>query len=213
MNCSLCQHSEIQLFFENTKNSWKYFVCSRCELVFRDPETFLDSSSEKARYETHNNSIENPGYVKFLSPNIETLLPFLNEKSQGLDYGAGPGPIIDQLFKPHGIEVVNYDPYFFHEPNLLEKQYDFVTCTEVFEHFYNPHKEMQTLSQIVKPRGYLLLMTEFRRDAIHFSKWGYPMDNTHVIFLNERGLDWICGRWGFEKISCDGRISLLQKNL
>lgn len=177
----------------------------------RDPETFLISTEEKKRYQSHNNSIENQGYVKFLSPVIEIARPHLPTKAKGLDYGSGPGPIMDLLFAVHNIEVTNYDPYFTTDPNVLNEAYDFVTCTEVFEHFYQPNKEINQISKIIKEAGYLILMTELRKDLEHFKSWSYRTDNTHVCFLNPKSLNFICENWGYQCLSSSHRLHFLQK--
>ncbi len=211
MICGLCESAVETVYFRDEKRDWDYFRCDVCELVFRDPQTYLSHEDEKKRYETHDNSIENQGYVDFLSPVVETLLPYLKKPSQGLDFGSGPGPILDKLFAEENIEVKNYDPYFDYHPFLLDKQYDFVTCTETFEHFTVPFKEMVTMTACLKSKGYLLIMTELYKDLEQFKNWGYRMDPTHICFLNTTGLAWLANKWDYEILSSKGRIFLLQK--
>lgn len=128
-----------------------------------------------------------------------------------MDFGSGPGPILDILFEREGFTVRNYDPYF--EPLDLKdlSPFDFVTCTEVFEHFYHPQREMENMISLIKKQGYLLLMTQFRENLSHFSNWGYRMDNTHVGFLNDKSLSWLALNWGFEILSRQDRIALLRR--
>lgn len=212
VKCTLCHNRKTEAFFEDSRRQWVYGECMECGLVFRDPQSFLDPGAEKTRYESHNNSIENQGYVKFLSPVVESLAPYIRTGEVGLDFGCGPGPILDQLLRPLGVSVENYDPYFYPDSDCLEKQYDFVTCTEAFEHFYDPGKEMETLYQLIKPGGLLLLMTEKRKDLPNFEKWGYRTDNTHVCFLNDKTVEWISRAWNYEVIFSERRISLFRKN-
>ena len=110
MDCLLCLESPVDFFYEDEKRDWLYFRCPSCGFTFRDPRSFLDPGAEKARYETHFNSIENPGYVRFLSPVVEEALQWIDIKDQGLDFGSGPGPILDQLFARRGTSITNYDP-------------------------------------------------------------------------------------------------------
>lgn len=211
MTCGMCESKEVKPFFRDEKRQWDYFQCSQCELVFRDPETYLPHEEEKARYQTHNNSIENEGYVKFLSPVVNTLLPYLQAGQQGLDFGSGPGPILDQLFAKEGIGIKNYDPYFDYHPHYLDEKYDFITCTEVFEHFTIPFKEIVTITNALKPNGYLMIMTEKYQDLEHFKNWGYRMDPTHICFLNDKTLDWMSQEWNYKPIHLEGRLFLFQK--
>lgn len=210
MVCPLCESSDINDFAQDSKRSWSYWQCQVCDLVFRDPQSYLNLLQEKARYQTHNNSIENAGYVKFLSPVVETLKPYINKSDKGLDYGCGPGPILDHLFAECGIEIDLYDP-FFYSNKILEESYDFITCTEVAEHFYHPGSELVKLDEKLKPGGYLLIMTEVRPKDKPFLDWGYRMDSTHVCFYSEKVWSWVTERWGYELLSSDRRIALFQK--
>ena len=208
--CTLCSQSA-EPYLIDEKRSWEYFHCSNCDLVFRDPATYLGENSEKQRYATHNNSIENQGYVKFLTPAVELMGSYLEEKALGLDFGCGPGPILDILFAKKNILVKNYDPYFFKDESLLSQCYDFVTCTEVIEHLYQPSEIFPRLWELLKPQGHLLLMTDPRPKKEKFIGWGYRMDNTHVCFYSEKTIHWLAQNFSFKVIELQGRLSLLQK--
>lgn len=212
MRCGLCaQANGIQEYAFDEKRAWRYFICGVCDLVFRDPETYLKNAEEKARYETHNNSIENEGYVRFLSPVVELLSPYLKKTDHGLDYGCGPGPILETLFSRLGFRVENYDPYFFNDKSLVEKKYDFITCTEAIEHFYEAQSAFTKMNEILKPEGLLLLMTDRRPAKEKFLGWGYRMDNTHVCFYSTKTFEWIANHWGYEILFSEGKLSLFRK--
>ena len=119
MKCGLCLEENSLSFKKDIKRNWQYWHCQVCDLVFRDPETYLDKFEEKARYETHNNSIESPGYVKFLTPAVEILKPYLSESSEGLDFGCGPGPIIDILFSRQESRSATLFRYIFSNNDML----------------------------------------------------------------------------------------------
>lgn len=210
MLCPLCDSRNIDDFAQDLKRSWNYWQCQDCDLVFRDPQSYLNSLQEKARYQTHNNSIENLGYVKFLSPVVETLKPYVQKTDRGLDYGCGPGPILDKLFAEIDIKMDLYDPFFCSNKELQDS-YDFITCTEVAEHFYHPGTEFMKLDQKLKPGGYLLIMTEMRPKDKPFLDWGYRMDSTHVCFYSEKVWDWVTKNLGYQLLSCDRRVALFQK--
>ncbi|MCJ8277211.1 MAG: class I SAM-dependent methyltransferase [Bdellovibrionales bacterium] len=199
-------------YARDEKRSWTYYHCPDCDLVFRDPETYLAHDEEKARYETHNNSIENEGYVRFLSPVVENLIPYLKEGSEGLDYGSGPGPILDILFSRKGFKVSNFDPYFNNDEEVVSRTYDFVTCTEVIEHLYKPYEVLKKMDHCLKEEGYLLLMTDPQPGKDKFLNWGYRMDNTHVCFYSKKTMEWISQNLNYELISSEGKISVFRKN-
>jgi hypothetical protein len=178
---------------------------------FSRPATYLPHDEEKKRYESHDNGLHNQGYVDFLTPVVETLKPFLKPTDKGLDFGCGPGPILDQLFAGENIKVHNFDPYFFYLPHLLDDTYDFVTCTEVFEHITILFKEIVTIDNMLKPGGYFLVMTQLYSDVSDFATWGYRMDPTHICFLSPKTIDWIAKEWNYELISSTDRIFLFKK--
>ena len=54
-----------------------------------------------------------------------------------------------------------YDPFFFPNEEIFSKTYDFITCTEAAEHFFNPNKEFDLLDKLLKKDGWLGVMTCF----------------------------------------------------
>ncbi len=199
------------MYLTDSQRNWDYYQCQDCDLVFRDPQTYLNSLTEKSRYETHENSMENKGYVQFLSPVVESLVPFLHQGDCGLDYGSGPGPILDILFKEQGYQVFNYDPFFNNDPLVLKKSFQFVTCTEAIEHFYKPHDDLKMILSVLDTKGYLVLMTELNSGKETFHNWYYRNDETHVCFLSHKTLDWIAKNLGLERILDQKRLFIFRK--
>jgi cyclopropane fatty-acyl-phospholipid synthase-like methyltransferase len=81
--------------------------------------------------------------------------------------------------------VALYDPYFFDDAAVLAHTYDFITCTEVAEHFHNPAGQFFQLDRMLKPGGVLAVMTTFQTDDERFANWHYRRDPTHVVFYRE----------------------------
>ncbi|MCB0378308.1 MAG: methyltransferase domain-containing protein [Bdellovibrionales bacterium] len=210
MGCPLCNSPEVGAFLTDEKRQWRYWHCHQCDLVFRDPQSHLNKLQEKARYQEHNNSIENEGYVHFLTPVVEALLPYLKDGDVGLDYGSGPGPILDILFERKGYKVTNYDPYFAPHPQNLSRQYDFITCTEVAEHFYTPGLDFSKIFELLKTNGCLLVMTQMRPND--FESWYYRNDDTHVCFYSRQSMAWVAKRWDMDLLSTEGGLCLFKKN-
>ena len=46
-----------------------------------------------------------------------------------------------------------YDPFFFPNKEIFSKTYDFITCTETAEHFFNPKKEFDLINTLLKKDG------------------------------------------------------------
>lgn len=208
--CPLC-HSEQHGVFVEDKNRC-YFRCQQCALIFADPEAQLSSEQEKAVYDQHQNNPEDMGYRQFLgrlaTPLVERLLA---GPLDGLDFGSGPGPTLSIMLDEMGYNMAIYDPYFAPDPSVLTRQYDFVTCTEAIEHFNQPAKEWGLLLSMIKPGGWLGLMTKLATDAEAFTRWHYKNDPTHVSFFSRDTFRFLAQRDGLEVEFVGNDVILLRK--
>ncbi|MCB0327705.1 MAG: class I SAM-dependent methyltransferase, partial [Bdellovibrionales bacterium] len=130
-------------------------------------------------------------YRAFLQPAFDISLSKISTASKGLDYGCGPGPTLSQMFLEKGVNMNIYDPYFYPNKNVLEKKYDFITCTEVVEHFYQPDHEFNTLFSLLKESGFLCIQTMFFESIQSLQSSHYPKDPTHVCFYGKTSLSYI----------------------
>ncbi|MGD9930728.1 MAG: class I SAM-dependent methyltransferase [Mangrovibacterium sp.] len=186
--------------------------CDNCNLVFVEQHFLPEREEEKARYDQHNNSIDEPGYVNFLNLAVMPALPYLSKGMKGLDYGCGPGPTLSILLEREGYPCGNYDPIYF--PDLPAGPFDFIFATECFEHFFDPAKELNRLKQLLKPGGLLVVMTKFWEHFDQFTNWFYSNDNTHVTFYRTDTFQYVCRQFGFSMIETDGdRIVILRNNV
>jgi hypothetical protein len=209
-DCPLCASSGEFLRISGPKER-QYLVCANCQLIFMDRALLPDPLTEKTRYQAHQNSAQNEGYVRFLNQAISPTLPYLHAKMQGLDYGCGPTPTLSVLLGEHGLSCENYDPYFF--PTLTEKHYDFIFATEVIEHFFHPASEFIRLKALLKPEGMLTLMTEQWHDLKGFSTWHYAKDITHVCFYHANTIAYLCENFGFTRLNpASPNVSVLKNN-
>lgn len=176
-----------------------------------DPSQLPDRSVEHAQYRLHCNEVEDKGYRKFLMRMASPLLERLPAGLSGLDYGCGPGPALAAMLTEAGHRMAVYDPLFFDDPTLLNGRYDFITCTEVVEHFHHPFDEFARLDRLLKPGGWLAVMTMFQTDDTAFAHWHYRRDPTHVVFYRETTFRNIAKRhhWHCE-IPC-ANVALLHK--
>ena len=189
MICPICSGTNVFSF--QLIGPIEYFRCKTCLGLFIDPESRLSPQEEKERYSLHNNDVEDPEYRKFLSKLYDPLIKKLKKESRGLDYGCGPGPALASMLREGGFSVDIYDPYFFPDESYRDKEYDFITCTEAAEHFYEPQKEFNKLDQVLADKGILGVMTNFYEDTINFEDWYYRKDPTHVVFYTVKTLQCI----------------------
>lgn len=178
--CPVCHDPRPAAF--GTWDGLGYWRCDTCQARGLNPAHRPDAASEKAEYDRHENHVNDPGYRRFLSKLADPLLSCLAPGSQGLDYGCGPGPALAAMLREAGHRVALYDPFYFPDTARLGETYDFVTCTEVVEHFHAPGQEFDRLGTMLRPGGWLGVMTCFQTDDARFGDWQYRKDPTHVVF-------------------------------
>lgn len=194
MTCPLClNHESTELFGPFNR---QFYRCEYCRLLFADPSQLPDRSTEKTRYETHQNSTEDAGYIAFLNRAVQPSLAYLNANSKVLDYGCGPGPAIDFILKKQGIDCLNYDPIFF--PNIPQQKFDAVISTECIEHFHNTRVEFEKMLSFLKPGGLLTLMTDPYTEETDFNTWYYLKDPTHVSLFHSDTFHYLSETFGLE---------------
>ena len=211
LECPLCSSVGSE-FFTDPKNSTVYFRCNHCELAWMHPDFRVHSEDELAHYKRHNNNPDDPRYRAFLNNLWHPLKEQLVTGAEGLDYGSGPGPTLHLMAQDDGFNCEHYDPYFHPKEAALQKSYDFITCSETAEHFYNPNKEFSLLAKLLKPGGWLGIMTT-RYDAnTDFQNWHYRHDTTHVAFYADRTFDIIATRFDFDLVKILSNRVVLLKN-
>ena len=210
MICIVCKSKLISSF--TTKDKKTYWQCSCCSVKFLDQAFFIDEDTEKGRYLEHQNEIGDPAYLKFLSKLSKPLKTKLKFDDRGLDFGCGHGPALAEMFKEDGYSIDLYDPFFYPNKEVFSNKYNFITCTETAEHFFNPNREFKTLDSILAPGGWLGVMTTFLTEDKSFDSWYYRRDPTHVVFYAEQTFEVIAeqNNWQLEIPAKD--IALFCKN-
>jgi SAM-dependent methyltransferase len=184
----------------------KHYRCQNCFGVFLEEKLLPTIEEERARYELHNNDMNDPGYLDFVQPIIDAISESFSPPASGLDFGCGPNPVVAKLLRKKRFDVDLYDPFFHDEPAALKKKYDFIVCNEVMEHFHHPAKEFKLLRKLLKPKGALFCMTDVLSDDVDFAKWYYKNDKTHVFFYHMRTLEYIKKEYGYSHLNIKGRV-------
>ncbi|MEL7470565.1 MAG: class I SAM-dependent methyltransferase [Pseudomonadota bacterium] len=192
--CPVC-HDPAGWFL--TADGKHYFRCPTCAARFVDRAARPEPTAEHAHYLHHENDPGDPRYRAFLSRLADPLLEVLPARAEGLDYGCGPGPALAAMLTEAGHRMEVWDPFFAADPAALDRTYDFITCTEVAEHFHDPAAEFARLRAILRPGGVLGVMTCFQTDDARFEAWHYRKDPTHVVFYKEDTFCWISDKFGW----------------
>ncbi len=208
--CPLCKELNIQHYHTDKRRD--YFQCIQCKLVFVVSTQRLDSESEKAIYDQHENTLFDEGYRRFLSRFATPLIERLTSGASGLDFGCGPGPALSAMLQESGFKMSVYDIYYYPDQQALEKTYHFLTATEVIEHLYDPGQVWQQWLNLVEPGGWIGVMTKLVRDVEAFSKWHYKNDQTHVCFYSKETFSYLAKRDQLELEFIGNDVILLRKH-
>ena len=205
MICTLCSSTLI-----NKKDKY-YFNCDNCKAILLDEKYYLTADQEKAEYETHNNDVNDIRYQNFTMPITNYVIEKFLPEDKGLDFGSGTGPVISSMLMEKGYDIVQYDPFFAPNQNILNNMYDYIVCCEVFEHFYKPKTEIGSLISLLKVNGMLLIMTMLYNDQIDFKGWNYRNDATHVFIYRKETIEYISKELKLEIDILTDRFIVLRK--
>lgn len=207
--CPLCASVDTAFYHRDSRR--EYHQCRRCDLVFVPPAFRLGPEEERAVYDQHENSPDDQGYRRFLSRLFDPLSERVAPGAQGLDFGAGPGPTLSVMCEEAGHPMAVYDPFYAPDTRVLAGQYDFITATEVVEHLFEPGRELAHLVTMLRPGGWLGLMTKRVTGPQVFTRWHYILDPTHVCFFSEATFRWLADNLGMSVEFPADDVVLLQK--
>ncbi|MFM1699706.1 class I SAM-dependent methyltransferase [Aeromonas salmonicida] len=188
-----------------------YHRCRSCELVWLDGADHLGPSAEKAVYDGHDNQVDDPRYRHFLMRAFGEVLSRVPPPASGLDFGCGPGPALIAMGREAGYQMAGYDKFYADLPDLLTRQYDFITSTEVIEHIADPRAALDVLWGCLKPGGVLVLQTQRVLSDERFRNWRYRHDPTHIVFFAEASFRALAIRWQADVLFTHGDVVVFTK--
>jgi SAM-dependent methyltransferase len=119
--------------------------------------------------------------------------------------------VLVNLLRRAGFQATGFDPFFAPVADLSER-FDAVTCTEVVEHFARPRTEFERLRSLLRPDGYLVIMTEFHPGPARLADWYYARDPTHVAFYSRETMSHIPDLFCMDAVYCDDRhLAILRR--
>lgn len=208
VSCPLCAgHRSYPLLVAGKR----YHRCLACELVWLDEADHLDEAAEKAVYDGHDNRVDDPRYRTFLMRAFGEVLARVPLPASGLDFGCGPGPALVAMGREAGYQMAGYDKFYADFPELLTRQYDFITSTEVIEHIAEPRAVLEQLWACLKPGGLLVLQTQRVLSDERFKNWRYRHDPTHIVFFAEASFQVLAASWQAELSFPHADVAVLQK--
>jgi len=202
IKCPICGTKQIKTI----AGDFELLYCQNCGLYSKDEKTFLNPIDEFKRYDQHS-SIGDEHYKSFMNEFVLTaVFPFVNQ-GIAIDYGAGKTGVIKSILEASGFKCESYDPYFDKDKSTLNQTYDLLVSTEVVEHFQAIMLEWKKMVDLVKPNGFIAIMTQFAKEDL--GNWWYLRDQTHYHFYQQRTFDYIAKTLGLSVVLNDGKTKVV----
>ena len=208
--CPLCNSNLTESFHRDSYR--EYLKCGNCDFVFVPKIYHLSEKDERARYDSHNNDPADDRYRNFLSQLLSPLQEKIPKIANGLDFGSGPGPTLSLMLEECGYSVDLYDKFYAMNDDIFDKQYDFITASEVVEHLMQPLTELSRLMGLLKTNGVLAIMTQILTPQIDFEQWYYKHDPSHIGFFTEKTLNYLSEKWQAELYVISDRVVIFKNN-
>jgi len=210
LNCHICDKPTESFIHEKTNIT--YYHCNACEYIFKTPECYQDFSTQKERYNLHENDENDEGYQAYFQRFLDFTLPLVGKPNISLDFGCGRSSLLASLLEKEGINCDYYDP-IYHPITLNDsKKYELIVSTEVFEHLHQPRVVFEYLLERLEEGGYLALQTQFHpNDVEAFKKWYYHQDPTHIVFFTAQTFRILCEIYGCEFVGDNGKNMVVIK--
>jgi SAM-dependent methyltransferase len=208
-NCILCGAPSARHFaLIDEKRFWN---CRACGVTFLDPSDRLSAVEEQAYYRQHANDPIDDAYEAAVDRLLSHLLPRLPDGATGLDYGCGPQRTVSRLMRQHDIVMTEYDPVFVDQISALQGQYHFITCAEAVSHFHNPARDFRLLNNLLRPGGWIGILTEMLEYDDAFMGWRYRRNPTRVAFYRPSSFRVMARRFGWRVHTPARDVVLLEK--
>lgn len=187
MVCRLCRDPSAEPFFSDPPRT--YFHCTDCGLIFTSEDSYLTPSQEKDRYEMHDNTVSNGGYVGFLQKVAEVVINSTPPEGLVLDFGCGKNAVLETILKKQSsLTCESYDPLFDRGIDFTGKKYDTIVLCEVIEHLRNLPEELELIRTLLTSDGKVIIRTQKYTSRESFATWWYRQDSTHINFFNDSSL-------------------------
>ncbi|NRD72041.1 methyltransferase domain-containing protein [Shewanella sp. VB17] len=206
--CPLCHNTQTWLFHRNKKRD--VYTCNHCNLVFSDASAHLPPQVEKLRYQQSCQKKQS-ALSQFMFNLSAQCQQGTTSPLSGLNFGRVLQTSSLSKINSQQHSMVQYDPFFAPDHELLKRHYDYIGCYQVFEHFRSPFKEWALLSSMLKPGGWLAINTKLLTDLSSFDRWHHKNNPTHVSFYQHSTFEFLAEQTGFKLSFAPNDLILVQK--
>ncbi len=200
-----------------------------CALMFASPQ--LDDLALGAAYQKFYYPAPDTGIAAYQNT-PEQILRQTFDKAEAelgplagkrlLDFGCGVGGLC-KVASEYGIRAVGIEPDAHARENARKSsglrayanlrdlreahpysKFDIVTMWDVVEHLREPWKELEDLSQVLRPGGWLMLSTPNAaslRARVERERWANTANPTHFYYFTRKSLEAVLNRAGFSETS------------
>jgi 2-polyprenyl-3-methyl-5-hydroxy-6-metoxy-1,4-benzoquinol methylase len=227
--CPLCCSEGIKQFELAHTTTWRCTAAS-CGLQFALPQ--LDKDELARAYTKHYYPLNGNGSDPIYENTPEEILRQTFGEARArlgplagknlLDFGCGIGRLC-QIAREHGVHTTGIEPdasarqfaantigmrvyATIKELRAAESgaRFEIITMWDVIEHLREPWKELEELSTLIQPGGWLLLSTMnvgSLRTFLERERWINLVNPTHFYYFTSRSLRFVLERAGFCGIS------------
>lgn len=219
MKCIVC-NCKMEYFLTKTFNLYglrdvEYWKCTFCGFV--SSKTHCEMSEEAweqlnvAYHESYQHkgyNSDDPHWVDRLHSQARVIddaarFELINKNGKWLDYACGDGQLSTILRKNFGRELLNYDKFmpsgngFLDHADIVQRSFDFVITTSVFEHF-TQRSHYDEVESLVAPAGVLGLHTLVCENIPQDPNWFYLLP-VHCAFHTNKSMSILLDQWGYSE--------------
>lgn len=187
MKCKLCNSETCDILCKDKYRSFLY--CKDCGLIFVPDCEHVSLLEEKLRYDNHDNSRSNAGYVNFLEKMVQTVECYGTKDIKILDFGCGKQAVLTCLLNEKGYSCTAYDPLYQQYSALINSQFDIVILCEVIEHLRKLNAELALIKSLINPQSKVIIRTQLYKSTNSILDWWYTKDITHVNFFTKKTIE------------------------
>jgi len=187
MICPLCLSHNCQQVGSDKRRC--FFRCDTCTLIFVPHAYHLTSQQERRRYDLHDNTESNEGYVRFLTQVADIVEDESSSHARILDFGCGREAVLSKILRHRGKRCDCYDPLYHHSITDTSVRYDVIVLCEVIEHCRDVQCTLHEIKRLLTDNATVLIRTQCYPPVDRLTTWWYAQDMTHVNFFSQQALE------------------------
>ena len=215
MNCNICNNTSKLLFTKKVLGKYdvEYFQCEHCHFIQTEKPYWLSEAYQNVINTTDTGLLSRNIYFSELTSLL--MYFYLKKNGAGLDFAGGYG-IFTRLMRDIGFDFYWNDPLC---QNLVATGFEWnmanalpvtlLTSFESFEHFADPHKEIEKMLKISDTILFSTILVPENQSPKE--DWWYYSFNSgqHVSFYSRKSLEEMARKYGLNLYTDGVNLHLL----